>query len=125
MYEGDSRTLNKFSVVLFLRRCKGREKTKAPPIPCGTSGAIFLACGIKFFNLWYYLCNFCGIIYVHALHKRVHFILNIKLNTLLELQAKLSFLFQSSVAFIPFLDFVSQFIYSFTQCTFVQLYTKD
>ena len=85
MYEGDSRTLNKFSVVLFLRRCKGREKTKAPPIPCGTSGAIFFACGIKFFTLWYYLCNFCGIIYVHALHKRVHFILNIKLNTLLEL----------------------------------------
>ena len=125
MYEGDSRTLNKFSVVLFLRRCKGREKTKAPPIPCGTSGAIFFACGIKFFTLWYYLCNFCGIICAHILRKRVKFILNIKIDTLLEFQAKLSFLFQSSVAFIPFLDFVSLFIYSFPQCTFVQLYTKD
>lgn len=125
MYEGVSRSLLKFRAFLFLRRCKGREKTKAPPIPCGTSGAIFFACGIKFFTLWYYLCNFCGIICAHILRKRVKFILNIKIDTLLEFQAKLSFLFQSSVAFIPFLDFVSQFIYSFTQCTFVQLYTKD
>lgn len=107
MYEGVSRTLLKFELSCFFDDAKVGKKTKAPPIPCGTSGAIFLACGIKFFNLWYYLCNFCGIIYVHALHKRVHFILNIKLNTLLELQAKLSFLFQSTVSFIPFLDFVS------------------
>ena len=125
MYEGVSRSLLKFRAFLFLRRCKGREKTKAPPIPCGTSGAIFLACGIKFFTLWYYLCIFCGTIFTISLCKRVKFILNIKIDTLLEFQAKLSFLFQSTISFIPFLDFVSQFIYSFTQCTFVQLCTKD
>lgn len=85
MYEGVSRTLLKFRAFLFLRRCKGREKTKAPPIPCGTSGAIFFACGIKFFNLWYKLCIFYGIIYVHVLCKRVNFILNIKFYALLEL----------------------------------------
>ena len=73
------------SSCLVLRRCKGREKTKAPPIPCGTSGAIFFACGIKFFNLWYYLCIFCGIIYAHILRKRVDFILNIKIDTFFEL----------------------------------------
>ena len=77
--------LVKLLSFLVLRRCKGREKTKAPPIPCGTSGAIFFACGIKFFTLWYYLCIFCGIIYAHILRKRVHFILNIKIDALLEL----------------------------------------
>ena len=85
MYEGVSRSLLKFRAFLFLRHCKGREKTKAPPIPCGTSGAIFFACGIKFFTLWYYLSIFCGIIYAHILRKRVHFILNIKIDALLEL----------------------------------------
>ncbi|HBF05808.1 MAG TPA: hypothetical protein DDW28_06860 [Prevotella sp.] len=43
--------------------CKGMRKRKAPLLPSGTSGAIFLVCGIKFFLLWYYLSCFCGIIY--------------------------------------------------------------
>lgn len=43
------------------------------------------ACGIKFFNLWYYLCIFCGIIYTHILRKRADFILNIKIDTFFEL----------------------------------------
>lgn len=85
MYEGDSRTLNNSALSCFFDDAKVGKKQKAPPIPCGTSGAIFFACGTKFFYLWYYLCNFCGIIYSHILRKRVHFILNININALLEL----------------------------------------
>ena len=86
MYEGVSRSPCKITELsCFFDDAKVGKKQKHRPYHVVRVVLSFFACGIKFFTLWYYLCNFCGIICAHILRKRVHFILNIKIDALLEL----------------------------------------